>query len=173
MTPLTKAIIAAFLAMVVLLGVQTCRTVSLERKLTAAQLAPAKQAVAIAQARVETVTVRLAAAERIVTRVLRQVRTDTLMLRPQTAQDTAKALAELPVLAAAHDSLKASCSAFVVSCADYRTTAEARFTADSVYRVGLEAALRGAAPSRLGAVWSKTKVPIALAAGLYVGLRVR
>ena len=173
MSNLAKVVAIAFLAVVALLGMQTCRTVSLERKLAASQLAPAKAASVSAKQKVETVTVQLAAAERVVTRTIRAVRTDTLVLRPQTTQDTAKALAQLPVLAAAHDSLQRACSVLLSNCQAYRLAAEARFTADSSYARGLEEALRHAQPSRLGAVWSKAKLPLAFAGGLYLGLRVR
>jgi hypothetical protein len=152
-------------------GAWKLTTVTRERD--ALRLAPQKTATITAAARVETVTVRLAGAERVVLRELTRVRTDTLMLAPRTREDTVTALVQLPVLAAAHDSLQRSCSAFVVSCGEYRVAAEQRFAADSVYRVGLEAALRGAAPSRLGAVWNRIKLPLAFAGGLYLGSRVR
>lgn len=169
---LRGVVVFAFLAAVALLGIQSWRAATLERKLAAAELAPARAASVSAKQKVETVTVQLAAAERVVTRTLSTVRVDTLVLRPQTAQDTARAVAQLPALAIAHDSLQRSCSAFVVSCGEYRTAAENRFRADSAYRAQLEAALRGAAPSRLGAVWSRIKMPLAFAGGLYLGLQV-
>lgn len=161
----------AFFAVVALLGIQSWRTATLERKLAAALLAPARAATDSTKRKVDTVRVQLAAAERVVTRTLTKVRVDTLELSPKTAKDTARAVAQLPALAIAHDSLQRSCSAFVVSCGEYRTAAENRFRADSTYRVGLEAALRGAAPSRLGAVWNRVKLPLAFAGGLYLGLR--
>jgi hypothetical protein len=173
MTMLTKALLGFYLALLIVLGVGGWQLAVAQRKIAALQQAPQKAATITAAARVETVTVALAGAERVVTRVLTQVRTDTLMLAPQTAQDTATALVQFPALAAAHDSLQRSCSAFVVSCRDYRQAAEARFAADSVYRVGLEAALRNARPSRLGAVWNKVKLPLAFAGGLYLGLQVK
>lgn len=143
MPPIREHLLAVAIAcLVALAGVQTYRVITLGDALTAAQLAPEKAATLAAAARVETVTVRLAAAERVVTRTINSIRIDTLMIHPQTAQDTATALVQLPALAVAHDSLQRTCSAFVVSCADYRLAAERRFAADSVYRVSLEA-LRG------------------------------
>jgi hypothetical protein len=168
-----KAVFGLFALCLLTIAAQTWRLVGAERRVQALELAPHKAATVVAAAKVETVTVRLAGAERVVLRELTRVRTDTLMLAPKTAQDTATALVQLPVLAAAHDSLQRSCSAFVVSCRDYRHAAEQRFAADSVYRVGLEAALRGAAPSRLGAVWNKVKLPLAFGVGLYLGSRAR
>lgn len=172
MMTLRGIVAIAFFAVVALLGLQTWRTTTLERKLAAAQLAPAKVVTIEAAAKVETVTVQLAAAERVVTRTINSVRIDTLLIHPTTAQDTARAVAQLPALASAHDSLQRSCSAFVVSCGEYRTAAEKRFVADSAYRAQLEAALRGAAPSRLGAIWRKVSLPLAFAGGLYLGLQV-
>jgi hypothetical protein len=168
-----RAVFGLFALCLLTIGLQTWRLVGAQRRVQALELAPAKVRTVAAAAKVETVTVRLAAAERVVVQELTRVRTDTLMLAPRTAQDTATALVQLPVLAAAHDSLQRSCSAFVVSCRDYRQAAEQRFAADSVYRAGLEAALRGAAPSRLGAVWNKVKLPLAFAGGLYLGLKVK
>jgi hypothetical protein len=168
-----RAAFGLFALCLLAIGIQTWRLVGAERRVHALELAPQKQATVVAAAKVETVTVRLAGAERVVLRELTRVRTDTLMLAPWTTQDTATALVQLPVLAAAHDSLQRSCSAFVVSCRDYRQAAEQRFAADSVYRVGLEAALRGAAPSRLGAVWNTVKLPLAFGVGLYLGSRAR
>jgi hypothetical protein len=168
-----RAVFGLFAFCLLTIGVQTWRLVGAERRVQALELAPAKVRTMVAAAKVETVTVRLATAERVVVRELTRVRTDTLMLAPRTAQDTATALVQLPILAAAHDSLQRSCSVFVVSCRDYRAAAEQRFAADSVYRVGLEAALRGAAPSRLGAVWNRVKLPLAFAGGFYLALKVK
>lgn len=131
MTLTTKILVGALLVVATLLGVQTWRVKASRRDAAEAAVAPAKQQAKLAAAKVETVTVHLAAAERVVTRTLMQVRTDTLMLRPQTAHDTATALAEFPALAIAHDSLQRSCRAFVVSCGEYRAAAEQRFRADS------------------------------------------
>lgn len=171
MSTATKVLVGLFLGLLVLLGVQTWKLTSRDHELDALRLAPARAAAAAAQAKVETVTVRLAAAERVIVRELTRVRTDTLVLRPQTRQDTATALTQLPALAAAHDSLKASCSAFVVSCADFRTAAESRDTARLVVIAGLEAQLKAAQPSGLAVVWQKVKLPLAFAAGLYAGLQ--
>lgn len=171
MSTATKLFIGLFLGLLVLLGVTTWRLASREHELDALKLAPAKAAAAIAQAKVETVTVRLAAAESVVTREITRVRTDTLVLRPQSRQDTVIALTQLPALAAAHDSLKASCSAFVVSCTDFRTAAEQRDTARLVVIAGLEAQLRANTPGRLEAAWNKIKLPLAFGLGLYAGLQ--
>lgn len=133
-----RALIIGTVALALLIGGFLWRVSSLQRELDVVRLAPAKVKVIEATARVETVTVQLAAAERVVTRTLTQVRTDTLMLHPQTAQDTAKALVQLPALAIAHDSLQKACGAFVMTCTEFRAAAEKRFAADSVYRVGLE-----------------------------------
>lgn len=173
MTTTTKVLLGCFLALCVLLGAGAWKLTTVTRERDALKLAPAKAQTVVAAAKVETVTVRLAGAERVVLRELTRVRTDTLMLAPQTAQDTAAALVQLPVLAAAHDSLQRACSAFVVRCEEYRAAAEQRFAADSVYRVGLETALRGAAPSRLDAVWNKIKLPLAFAGGFYLALQVK
>ena len=168
----TRLVLGLVLFVAAGLSVQTWRLTSRTRELDALKLAPARAATLTAAARVETLTVQLAAAERVVTRVLTKVRTDTLMLAPQSPQDTARAVAQLPTLAIAHDSLQRACGAFVSSCSAFRTAAETRFRADSTYRVQLEAALKRAHPSRLGAVVSKLKFPLAFGAGLYLGLRV-
>jgi hypothetical protein len=136
MTP--RAWIIAAVALALLIGGGLWRVSSLQRQLAVAKLAPAKVKTIEAAAKVETLTVQLAAAERVVTRTLTQVRTDTLMLHPQTAQDTATALVQLPALAVAHDSLQKACSAFVMTCSEFRAAAEKRFAADSIYRVELE-----------------------------------
>jgi hypothetical protein len=147
-TLMTKLLIGAWLAVLLLLGVQTWRIKNAQHAAIEAAVAPAKEAAALAKAKVETVTVQLAGAERVVTREITRVRTDTLMLRPQTRQDTATALAQLPVLAAAHDSLQRSCSAFVVSCRDYRLAAETRFRADSGVIAKQDALLKDRPPKR-------------------------
>lgn len=148
MSLLTKGLIAALLALAAFAGVQTWRVSAAQHDATEAAVAPAKEQAAIAAAKVETVTVQLAGAERIVTRVLTQVRTDTLMLRPQSAQDTATALAQLPALAEAHASLQRSCSAFVVTCGEYRVASENRFRADSLVIVKQDALLHDRPPKR-------------------------
>jgi Tfp pilus assembly protein PilX len=172
-TTLAKVVTAAFLVVCGLLGVATWQLVGRDRRIRALELAPQKAAAAAAQAKVETVTVQLQAAERVVTRTLTQVRTDTLMLRPVTAQDTLTALVQLPALAQAHDSLQHACSAFVVRCDEYRAAAEKRDTARLVVIAGLERQLHAAEPGRLEAIWGRVKLPLAFAGGLYVGLKVR
>jgi hypothetical protein len=148
MSLLTKALIGAVLVLAVGFGIQTWRVSAGKHDAVEAAVAPAKEQAAIAAAKVETVTVQLAGAERVVTRVLTQVRTDTLMLRPQSREDTATALAQLPALAAAHDSLQRSCSAFVVTCGEYRVSAENRFRADSLVIVKQDALLLDRPPKR-------------------------
>lgn len=148
MTLLTKVLIGALLALGLFGAVQTWRVRAAQHDAIEAAVAPAKAQAALARAKVETVTVHLAAAERVVTTVIRAVRTDTLVLHPQSRQDTATALAQLPALAAAHDSLQRSCSAFVVSCGEYRTAAERRFAADSSVITTQGALLRDRPPKR-------------------------
>jgi hypothetical protein len=148
MTITTKILVGALLVLAALLGVQTWRVKAAQHDTVEAAVAPAKEQAVIAAARVETVTVQLAGAERVVTRVLTQVRTDTLMLTPQSAQDTAVALAQLPALAEAHASLQRSCSAFVVTCGEYRVSAENRFRADSLVIVKQDALLHDRPPKR-------------------------
>jgi lipoprotein NlpI len=173
MTLAGKAIAGAFIALLLLLGLSEWRLVSRDRTIRALELAPQKAAAAAAQAKVDTVTVRLAAAERVVTHVLTQVLTDTLVLRPLTRQDTATALAQLPTLAAAHDSLQAACSAFVVSCGEFRVAAEQRDTARLAVIAGLERQLHAAEPGRLETIYNRVKLPLAFAGGLYLGSRFR
>jgi hypothetical protein len=131
MTIMTKALLALALVLALAFSVQTWRVGNARRAGVEAALAPAKEAAIIATAKVETVTVTLAAAEKVVTRVLTQVRTDTLMLSPQTAQDTATALVQLPALAAAHDTLQRACTELMNNCTAYRLAAVAKFRADS------------------------------------------
>jgi hypothetical protein len=165
----TAAVVALFLVPV---AVQTWRLESTRRALAAAQLAPQKQAVAVAQAKVETVTVHLQAAERVVTRTLAQVRVDTLMLAPTTPAETTQAVAQLRPLAIAHDSLQRACSAFVVSCGEYRAASEQRDTAQRIRIAGLEAALAHEQPSRMGKVWEKIDGPLLFGLGVAIGSRV-
>ena len=177
MTPMstaTKAFIGLVLFVVAGLGIQTWRLTARTRELDALRLAPARAATLTAAARVETVTVRLAAVRDTVVRVLRgAVRTDTLVLAPQTRQDTATALQQLPALAAKYDTLKASCSALVVSCDAFQVAAKAQRGADSTYIGQLETQLHRAQPSRFGAAWSKAKFPLAFAGGLWLGLQAK
>jgi hypothetical protein len=57
---------ACSLSCLLTIGMQTWRLVGAERRVQALELAPQKQATVVAAAKVETVTVRLAAAERVV-----------------------------------------------------------------------------------------------------------
>jgi hypothetical protein len=164
------AVMTLFLAS---LAVQTWRLETTRRALAAAQLTPQKRAVAVAQAKVETVTVRLEAAERVVTRTLTQVRVDTLMLAPTTPAETTQAVAQLRPLAIAHDSLQRACSAFVVSCSEYRAASDARDTAQRIRIAGLEAALAHEQPSRLGKVWEKIDGPLLFGLGALAGSYIR
>lgn len=168
-----RVLLALFVALLATIGVQTWRLTSAERRVQALELAPERAALDSARAKVETVTVRLAARIDTVTRIINgALRTDTLVLAPQTPQDTATAVGQLPVLAAAYDTLRGSCSALAVTCGEYRATAERRFGADSTYIVSLEREVRRAQPSRLGAVLDKAKGPLAFAAGFYLGWRL-
>jgi hypothetical protein len=169
----TVAIGAVVVLAIVPLGVQTWRLETTQRALVAAQMTAQKQAVAAAQAKVETVTVRLQAAERVVTRTLTQVRVDTLMVTPTTPAETTQAVAQLRPLAIAHDSLQRACSAYVVSCSEYRKASEARDTAQTVRIAGLEAALAHQQPGRIKEVWEKVDGPIMFGVGLLIGSRVR
>lgn len=173
MTSPSRILIAAFAALLILLGVQAWRTTTLERENAQLKLAPMVQGVLVAQAKVETVTKVLAAAEKRVTRTITSVRVDTLLLHPTTAADTATALREFPALAIAHDSLQRSCSAFVLTCDQFRAASEQRDTAQRELIAGLQTALKGARPSRIGAIWSKVKMPLAFAGGLYIGSQVK
>ncbi len=164
---------AAIALLVVPLGVQTWRLETARRALTAARLAPQQRAVEAAQARVETVTVKLAAAERVVTRTIQAVRIDTLMVAPETAADTARAVAQLPALAIAHDSLQRACSAFVLTCTEFRAATAAKDSATSARISGLEAALAHEQPSRIKAVWEKVDGPLLFVAGVVAGSRIR
>lgn len=167
-------VLAAVLLLCVLpVGVQTWRLETTRDALAAAQLTPQQTAVAIAQARVETVTVRLQAAERVVTRTLTEVRVDTLLLDPRTPAETTRAVAQLRPLAVAHDSLQRACSALVVSCGEYRAASEQRDTAQRIQIAGLQAALKRQQPSRLGAVWEKIDGPLMFGLGLLAGSHVR
>jgi hypothetical protein len=132
MTTLTKVLVGLLLATLAVAGVQTWRVRAATRAGAETAVAPAKAIAAEAKARVDTVTVHLAGAERTVTRELTRVRTDTLMLAPQSPQDTAKALGQLPVLATSYDSLHRACREYVDACTLYRAAAVTRFRADSV-----------------------------------------
>lgn len=167
------AIGAAIALFFVPLAVQTWRLETTRRDLAAARLAPQQKAVVVAQARVETVTVRLQAAERVVTRTLSQVRVDTLLLDPRTPADTTRAVAQLRPLAIAHDSLQRACSAFAVSCDEYRTASEQRDTAQRIRIAGLESALAHQQRSRLGAVWEKIDGPLLFGLGAVFGSHIR
>ena len=129
MTTTQKILLAAFAAVLLLLGVQTCRLERRDRKDSDARIAPKQARVDSAQAKVETVTVRLAEAETVVVRELGRVRIDTLILRPQTPAETVKVVDSWPLLVAAHDSLQRACTRYVESCQAYRTASEARDTA--------------------------------------------
>jgi hypothetical protein len=183
-----KALLGLFAFCLLTIGVQTWRLVGAQRRVQALELAPAKAATVTAKAETERAAMKVAAAAQQVAagvRVVYRTIHDTVpvpmaALHPVTAADTQSAVAALPVVKAERDAIAGKCSAFVVTCEEYRRTAEERFAADdhrfaadSVYRVGLEAALRGAAPSRLGAVWNKVKLPLAFAGGFYLALQVK
>lgn len=148
MTLTTKGLLAVIAALALATGVLFWRMRAAQHDTVEAAVAPAKAVAAEAKAKVETLTVRLAGAERVVTKVIHDVRTDTLVLRPQTHEDTVRALAQLPTLAAAHDSLQRSCSTFVVTCGEYRASAENRFAADANVISTQQALLRDRPPKR-------------------------
>lgn len=142
------------------------------RELAALQLAPQQHAVEVAAARVETVTVQLHAAERVVTQTIHAVRVDTLMLAPTTAADTAKAVGQLSTLATAHDSLQRACNALVITCDEFRAATALKDRAQSDEIAGLKAARSHEQPSRLSAVWEKVDGPVLFVAGILAGSRL-
>ena len=172
MTGLAKVTLALIAFLLVLLGVQAFRLRGAQNALAEAELMPQHQAAVAAAAKVDTVKIQLQGATQLVTRTIKSIRTDTLVLRPTTAAETVTVVREVPVLVAQLDTLKRACSALSVSCQDYRLSAERRFAADSLEKVSLATALHGARPSRLGAAWSAVKMPLAFIGGVYVGARV-
>lgn len=173
MTLLTKILLGAFLVMLALLGLEQYKTTSLERQLAAAKLAPMQAAVDTAQRRVDTIRVQLAGRIDTVRRTLAKVRVDTFMVAPQSAQDTATAVAQLPTLVAAHDRLQRQCTALGQTCDQFRVAAAANDQAKDVFIAGLQEALTAQRPSRLGAIWNRVKLPLAFGGGLYLGLRAK
>lgn len=175
MSPLTKVLIGAFLVLLAALAVSSWQLTTANRRIQALGLAPAKAATVTAAARVETVTVYLAAIHDTVTRLLRDTlwRAAIVTTPPKTHEDTVRSVVQLPIVVAAYDSLHRSCFAFVVTCDAYKAAAESRFAADSVYQMGLESALHASQPGRLAAIWNRVKLPLAFGGGLYLGLRAR
>jgi hypothetical protein len=98
----------------------------------------------VAEARVvaETIAVKLAAHEKVVTRMVESVRVETLMVAPRTPAETVLAVKELPMLAIAHDSLQRECTNLVETCAAYRSAAlaERRVADDRI--TGLESQVK-------------------------------
>jgi hypothetical protein len=172
MTALTKVALAFVVFLLLGIAAQTWRLTGAQNALALAQLQPAHQAAVAAAARVETVTVKLAGSEKIVTHYLTQKPTEPLVLVPVTPADTAKAAAQLPGVAAALDTLKRACSVFVADCQSYRLAAENRFAADSTEITGLRRAFNQEQPSRFGAAWGAVKTPLVFLAGTYVGFKI-
>jgi hypothetical protein len=163
--------VAVCLVAVAALGVQSYRLTRRERQLAALELAPRARAAAEAKARVETVTVQLAATVRTVTKLLRDtIVVPARVLHPTTAADTAAAVVALPVVTQRLDSTRAACSLLVTDCDRYRIAAEQRAVADSNVRAGLEAQVRALERSGLAAAWDRVKVPLAYGAGVASGL---
>lgn len=169
-----KAVFGLFALCLLTIAVQTWRLVGAERRVQALELAPQKQAVAVAAAKFDTAARRVDTVSRAVLRIIHDtVPVPARVLHPTTPADTQAAVAALPVLKAERDSIVRSCNRLVVTCDELQLAAKQQHQADSIYRAGLEAALRGVAPSRLGAVWNKVKLPLAFAGGLYLGTRAR
>lgn len=137
----TKLLAALLILLALLLGVQTARVHSKDAALRLADVSAQEAVAQIARARVETVTVRLAAQRDTVTRVLSKVRVDTFVVQPETAADTAHAVAQLPTAVAQLDTVTRSCRAYVVSCDEFRSAAQQRFAADSSLILGYRATL--------------------------------
>ena len=169
MTKVLWLALAGLLLVVVPVGVQTWRLETVRRALARAELAPATAAAESARVRVETVTVKLAAAQSVVTRVLTRVRVDTLLVAPRTAAETTTAVRQLGSLAIAHDSLQRACSALQVTCEEYRVAAALRDSAQARQIQGLEAAMTARQPNRLRAIWEKLDGPVLFVAGALVG----
>ena len=172
MTGLAKVALGFVAFLLLVIGVQAFRLRGAQNALADAQLVPQHQAAVAAAAKVDTVREVLQGATQLVTRTIKSIRTDTLVIRPTTAAETVTVVREVPVLVAQLDTLKRACSALSVSCQDYRLAAEKRFAADSVEKVSLTTALHGARPSRFGAAWNAVKLPLAFIGGAYIGSRV-
>ena len=172
MTGLAKVALGFVAFLLLVIGVQAFRLRGAQNALADAQLVPQHQAAVAAAAKVETVTVQLQGATQTVNRVIKSIRTDTLVIRPTTAAETVTVVREVPVLVAQLDTLKRACSALILDCQSYRLAAESRFAADSAEKESLATALHGARPSRLGAAWQAIRFPLAFIGGVYIGSRV-
>jgi hypothetical protein len=145
MTMLTKALVAAVLALGVGLAVQSYRLRDAQRDAVESAIAPAKAAAAVAKTAERAAAATLAARIDTVTRWLTRTVHDTVptaALHPVTPADTAAAVAELPKVEARYQSCRAELVPLKDDCAAYKLRAEKRAAGDSSVIVKLEDALR-------------------------------
>lgn len=142
MSTATKLLAGLGLALLALLGAQTWRLARADRRVAELTAAPLKAAVDSARARVDTVTVTLQAADRVVTRTLRAVRVDTLVLAPRTPAETTTAVRQLPRLAIAHDSLQRACGDYQRACTAFREAVAVERAATTARIAALERSQR-------------------------------
>ena len=149
MSLLTKGLLALVAVLALAVGIQTWRVHAHQNDAVEAAVAPAKAQAVSAAAKVETVTVALAAERVVVTRTIHDTTTvPANVLHPVTPADTASAVAALPIVKAERDSIARSCSAYVVSCDDYRHSAENRFRADAAVISTQDALLKSRPPKK-------------------------
>lgn len=107
-------------------------------RVAADSMALRKKAHEGAQYATDTVEVQVAAAQKLLERTITRVRTDTIIVHPETRVDTVRALEQLPALVIAHDSLQRACTSFVESCDRFREAAGAERVAAAARIAGLE-----------------------------------
>lgn len=142
---------------------------SLKRQLAAVRVDSAHHASEIARAKVETVTVKLAAAKTALDRALPTVRVDTLMLAPVTHTDTVTAVGQLGALSQKHSELQAKCSAFEITCDEFRLAAQHRDSSQQHEIAVLRDDAKRAQPGRLRRTWESVDQWVYLAGGICIG----
>lgn len=174
MTFTAKVLAGAVAVLLLGCGIVGWKLARAERRIQTLELAPAKQATVTAAARVETVTVRLAAARDTLVRVLHDTawRTTIVTAPPVTHEDTVRSIVQLPAVVAKYDTLERRCSAYVVSCDQFRAAATAQRAADSTYIGKLEADLHRQTPGGLRGAWRAIEKPALFLAGACLGARV-
>jgi hypothetical protein len=156
-------------AMTTALAVTTARLLNRTGELDRARIDAAAQRVATAQAKVETVTVKLHAARDTLTRTIHTVRVETLTVAPITRADTVRALGEFKALVVQHDSLQRKCSAFEITCEEYRLSAEQRDSARQHEIAVLRDVAKHAQPGRLRRTWESVDQWVFLGGGICIG----
>jgi hypothetical protein len=162
-------VVSLVVLMVAALAGSAWRITTLQRQLAEREVSSAHAASDSARRVVDTIEVQVVKAGQVLTRTIHDVRVDTLMLAPVTHEDTLTAVRQLGALAIKHDSLQRKCSAFEVTCDEFRLAAAHRDTAQQHEITTLRDAAQHTQPGRMRAAWERIDQWVALGGGICLG----